>query len=172
MSDLFGRVTNEQDALTRLVAKIPGFKGYVERETRRSADQLLREMLASRFEELWQNVSRLQRDLIAQRQIQFVDDLEGAAIKLRQFADRIRHAAYGYAGFFDAVKIREEELTRLYEFDLALMDRVEQISSAVGNVESSIGTDGLPAAIRHLTSVAQEAIETYNRRSEAILAAE
>jgi hypothetical protein len=39
-----------------------------------------------------------------------VDDLEGAAIKLRQFIDRVRTASYGYAGFFDAVKVRSEEL--------------------------------------------------------------
>ncbi|HZW03394.1 MAG TPA: hypothetical protein VFF68_05685 [Anaerolineaceae bacterium] len=172
MSDLYGRITNEQDLLTRLVSKIPGFRGYVERETRRSADKMIREVIASRFEEQWQHISRLQRDLIGARQIDLVDDLEAAAIKLRQFADRIRHAAYGYAGFFDAIKIQEEELSRIYQFDLQLLEKVDEISNAVGNVESSIGTDGLPAAIRHLTTVAQETIETYNRRMEVIQAME
>lgn len=172
MNDWLGRVTNEQDALTRLIAKIPGFQGYFERETRRSADKLLRETIASRFEEQWQHISRLQRDLISQRQINYIDDLEAAALKIRQFADRIRTGAYGYAGFFDAVKVRKEELDQLYAYDLALMEKVDEISTAVGNVESSIGTDGLPAAIRHLTTVGEQAIEAFNHRAESILASE
>lgn len=169
MSDLYGRVTDEQNAFTRLVGKIPGFRGYVERETRRSADKLLRDQVADRYEEQWQRISRLQRDLISQRQIALIDDLEAAAIKIRQFIDRIRHASYGYAGFFDAVRINEEELARLYEYDIRLLEQVETISSAVDNVEASLGTEGLTAAIRHLTTQAETAVEAYNRRHEAIL---
>jgi len=35
MSDLFDQVTSDQDPIKKLMSKIPGFKGYIERATRR-----------------------------------------------------------------------------------------------------------------------------------------
>ncbi len=169
MSDLYDRVTGERDLFTRILSKIPGFKGYIDRQDRRISDKILRETIAARYEEVWGRISGLQRDLISQGQLQYVDDLEAAALKLRQFVDRVRTAAYGYAGFFDAIKINQEELTRVYQYDLALLDMHPEIGQAVDNVETSIGTDGLPAAIRHLTSLAQQAVEAFNRRAETMI---
>lgn len=168
MSDLFDRVTGEMDGLSKLLSKIPGFKGYMQRKNRRQADKLLRENIANRFEEIWKRISGLQRDLISEGGIEHIDKMEAAAIKLRQFIDRIRTAAYGYAGFFSAIKIREEELAKLYEFDLKLLDLSEEVSRAVDNMEASMGTDGLPAAIRNLTKAANECVETFNHRTEVM----
>ena len=169
MSDLFDRVTDDRDVFKKLLAKLPGFKGYFERQDRRASDKILREAIANRFEELWQRVSEMQRDLISQGQIEFIDDLEGAAIKLRQFIDRVRTAAYGYAGFFDPVKVREDELAQVYQHDLVLLETAAAVDRALGNVEASIGTDGLPAAIRTLRNASAEAVEASNRRSDVLI---
>lgn len=169
MSDLFDRVTGHQDIFTKILAKIPGFSGYIEREDRRQADKILREAIADRYQEQWQRLSGLQREFIRQGQLQWVGDLEAAALKLRQLIDRVRTAAYGYSGFFAAIKINEQELSRMYEYDLALLTRHDEIVAAIDHVETSIGTDGLPAAIRNLTNRSQDAIEVFNRRSEAMI---
>lgn len=169
MSDLFDRVTGDRDLFTKILSKVPGFNGYIERQDRRMADKILRNTVADRYEEQWKRVSSLQRDLISQGQIAYVDDLEASALKLRQFIDRVRTAAYGYAGFFDAIKINQQELTQVYEYDLTLLNMCDEIERAVDNVETSIGSDGLPAAIRHLTGLSQQAIDAFNRRSEAMI---
>jgi hypothetical protein len=169
MSDLFERVTGDQDLFTKILSKLPGFSGYIERQNRRQADKILREAVADRFQEQWQRISGLQRDLIRQGQLQYAGDLEAAALKLRQFIDRVRTAAYGYAGFFDAVKINEQELAQVYDYDLQLLTMNDDIGAAIDNVESSIGTDGLPAAIRHLTTRSQQAVDAFNRRTEVMI---
>jgi hypothetical protein len=168
MSDLFERVTSEQDIFKKILSKVPGFSGYIERQNRRSSDKLLRETVANRFEEQWKRISEVQRDMISQGGIAQVSQLESAAIKLRQFIDRVRTAAYGYAGLFDAVKVNEAELGAMYQYDLALLELVDTTSHAIDNVVSSIGTDGLPAAIRNLVSVAQQCIDAFERRAEVI----
>lgn len=169
MSDLFNRVTEESDIFKKILSKIPGFSGYFERQNRRAADQLLRQTVAARFEEQWKRLSGLQRDLISQGGIQYVDDLEGAAVKIRQFIDRIKTASYGYAGLFDSIKVNQEELSKIYEYDLALLNSVDELARAIDLVETSIGSEGLPAAIRNVTGIAQQAVEAFNRRSEVIL---
>ncbi len=167
MSDFFGRVTSDQDPLKKLASYIPGFKGYIERENRRSADQLLRETVARRFEELYKRLSALQADLISQGGLEYVDDLEKAALQLRMFADKIRNATYGYSGFFDAVKINEAELAQIYTFDAAFFDQAEQIKAAIDNLEAALGNpEGLPAVIRNLVGLARQTVTTYEQRYE------
>jgi hypothetical protein len=169
MSDLFERVTNDQDIFKKIMSKVPGFSGYIERQNRRASDKLLREAIANRFEGLWQRISALQRDLISQGEISSIDKLEAAAIKLRQFIDRVRTAAYGYSGFFDAVKVNQDELAQVYQYDLALLNMADDVSHVVDNVESAIGTGGLPAAIRSLVTSAQQCVSTYDKRSEVLI---
>jgi hypothetical protein len=170
MSDqLFDQVSSDMDPIKKILAKVPGFSGYMERQARRDSDKLLREMLAQRFEELWGRVSQVQRDFISQGEISYVDDLEAAAIKLRTFADRIRRATRGYSSLFEAVKINEEELAQLYQYDAAMLDLVDEVGRAIDNVETSVGTDGLPAAIRHLASTSRRCIEVYDRREEVVM---
>ena len=98
-----------------------------------------------------------------------VESPEAAAIKLRAFIDRVRRATRGYSGLFDAVKINETELAQLYQYDATLLNQVDEISRAIDNVEASVGSDGLPAAIRHLTTVAQQAVQAFDRREEVII---
>ena len=168
MSDIFNTVSNDRDPIKKLIAKIPGFKGYIEQVDRRSSDKLLRETIAKEYEALYQRISSLQRDLISQGGLAYVDDLENAAIKIRQFTDRIKTASYGYAGLFDAIKIKQDELNTIYQYDLTLLEHVDLVSRAIDNVESSIGTDGLPASIRHLISTSQEVVDAFNKRSDAM----
>lgn len=169
MSDLYDKVTGYQDIFKKILGKVPGFSGYIERQNRRASDKLLREAVANHFEEQWQRISGLQRDLISQGGIAYVDEMEGAALKLRQFIDRVRTASYGYSGLFDAIKINEKELAQLYQYDLALLQSADELGRAVDNIETSIGSDGLPAAIRHLTGLAQQVVTAFNKRSEAMV---
>lgn len=169
MSELFDKVSGQMDVFKKLASHIPGFSGYVERQNRRAADKLLRESVAARFEELWRRASEIQTSMIGEGMISLMDEMEQAAIKLRTFADKIKTASYGYAGFFDAVKIKEEELTQLYQFDLAFYDVAEQIGHALDNVEASMGDEeGLKAAIRNLIGLTREAVTTFERRYEMI----
>jgi hypothetical protein len=172
MNDMYQKVSDQMDPLTKLISMVPGFGGYVQRENRRAADKLMREAIANRFEEQWKRVSNVQADLVAAGKIEHVDDLEKAGIQLRTFTDKIRTAPRGYAGVFDAVKINEKELEQLYSFDLAFFDLAIQIGRGIDNVEASASDEAaLPAAIRNIITLGRQAVETYNRRSEVVTGA-
>jgi hypothetical protein len=166
MSDLFDRVTSQQDPLKKLLAKIPGFKGYIEKVDRRSADKLLRETVSNKFQAQWERISSIQRDLITAGQIEVLDEVEIASTRLRQFIDRIKTAEYGLSSFFEPTKIGGPELEKVYQYDLALVTLGDEVTSAVDNLEASIGTDGMPAAIRNLNQKAQDSVNAFNQRIE------
>ena len=170
MDQFFEKVTSQTDPFKKVASFIPGFSGYIERQNRRDADKLLRDTVARRFEEQWKRASQLQSEMVSSGMIEYVDDMEKAAIQLRTFIDKISTAPRGYAGLFDAVKINEKELEAIYQFDAAFFDLAEQVGRALDNVEASLGDQAaLPAAIRNVTSIARMAVETYNRRSEVVV---
>ena len=125
--------------------------------------------MARRFEEQHKRASQLQTELVGAGKIEFVDDMEKAAIKLQTFIDKISRAPRGYSGLFDAVKINEKELEAIYQYDAAFFDLAEQVGRANDNVEQSLGDDAaLPAAIRNLATVARQAVELYEKRDEVV----
>lgn len=172
MSDPLDKITEGKDLVGKIKNWLSGFLGYVDRENRRDADKLLRQEIALRYEKPWNKISEIQRQLVSEGKLEQLDELEAAAIKLRTFIDRVKTSSYGYAGFFDAVRVQSEELEKIYAFDIALLEGSDEIMRAVDNVEASIGTDGAPAAIRHLVSLSQQAIEAYDERNQVILSTE
>jgi hypothetical protein len=170
MSDLFETVKGGQDIFKKLLSYIPGFSGYIERSHRRAADKLLREQVALKYSELAARTSRLQKDIVDAGQLDFLDEIDSVGLKLRTFSDRIKNASYGYSGFFDAVKINEKELEKVYAFDTAFFLLADQISSGLDNVEAAVAGEGLKAAIRAVNDLARQAGETYDRRYETITA--
>jgi hypothetical protein len=172
MSDIkdqiYQNVTGSMDIFKKIGSKIPGFKGYVERQNRRDSDKLIRDTIYRRFREHESRISDLQVEFINSGEISYTDDLEKAALRLRTFADRVRTAPRGYSSLFEAVKINENELAQLYEYDAALLDKSEEVGHAIDNIQSSLGTDGLPAAIRNLQTISKECVKAYERRQEVV----
>jgi len=170
--DLRQKVTEALGGLEQLVAKVPGYKGYKEKEMRREADKLLREQLARRFEEQRRRIPNLQKQLIKSGQAGLLDDLEEGAMKLQLLIDRLKTASYGYAGFFDAIKVKEAQLDALYEFDNALMDEVPNVAAGTNKVfEALAAKEGVAEAIADLVTTIQGVNDTFSKRQDVILQA-
>ena len=173
----FGREGDARDAvegsmggLENLARMIPGYKGYKEKELRREADKLLRQQIASQLDDQRRRLTELQNRAISQAQIEFLDDIERAATKLQLLIDRVKTASYGYAGLFDALKVKEEQLDLLYEFDSRMLASVEVIAADVDRVESAItAREGVSEAIGELVETVDQANRTFGHRHEAIL---
>ncbi len=143
LDDLTEKIQASQTKLEGLASKIPGYAGYKQREQRREADKLLRLHVARQYEQLIDQVNRLQHELTNQGDLSGMMILERAVIKLQLLVDRLRTASYGYSGVFDAIKVDADALDRLYDFDqgmlsgvVALAGTLDEVSSAVSKGES------------------------------------
>jgi hypothetical protein len=170
--DLRDTVEGALGGFENLVSKIPGYKGYKEKELRREADKLLRMQVAGQLDDQRKRLTELQNQLVSQAQIEWLDDLERAVMKLQLLIDRIKTASYGYAGLFDAVKVKEEQLDALYEYDNQMLDFVEDIAADTDRVGSAItAKEGIGEAISDLVGTVDEANRMFGHRGEAILQA-
>ncbi len=170
--DLLATVESSLGGFEKLMRKIPGYHGYKEKELRREADKLLRLELASQLDDQRKRLAELQGELISQAKIEFIDDLERAVMKLQLLIDRVKTASYGYAGLFDAVKVKEEQLDALYEFDNKMLDFVDDVASDIDQVASAISEDeSIGSAISALIGTVADANQAFGHREEAILQA-
>lgn len=170
--DLLDTVKSSLGGLEKLTSKIPGYHGYKEKEMRREADKLLRTQLAGKFDDQRKRIAGLQQQLLSMAKIEYLDDLERAVMKLQLLIDRIRTASYGYAGLFDAVKVKEEQLDALYDFDSRMLDFVDEIAADADRVTSAVAAgEGIGEAIGTLVTTADEANLAFGHREEAILQA-
>lgn len=171
MNDLRERVqAGQTGALESVLNAIPGYGGYRDKQLRRDADRLLREHIARELAQQGRKLPELQRRLIEAGQLRLVDDLERVVRRLQTLGDQVRTAASGYAGFFDAVKVREVELDRLYEFDQALLAEIPPLSEGLAALETTISSQvGIVEAIRDLGEAVDRLADYWRGRGEVVL---
>ncbi|CAG0932050.1 hypothetical protein TFLX_02431 [Thermoflexales bacterium] len=146
MTDLTGQIKDQRGGFVKILSKIPGFKGYMEKETRRDADKIVRDAVAAKFTDQLDRMTELQNDLLSNGGFEFVDDVEQSAVKLRTFIDRVKTAPRGYGGLFDAVQVKEEQLDQLYNFDYQLLSEAEGLALAIDQCRVALGVMPAPPA--------------------------
>ncbi|MCU0241759.1 MAG: hypothetical protein MUF51_04985 [Vicinamibacteria bacterium] len=132
MDSILDKARSQHNILERIMNAIPGFSGYREKELRRDADRMQREYLAKRLEEIKANLNTLAAKASRSGNLDSINDIESARKKLDRVINRIRYAERGYTGFFDAIKVDDAALARVYEFDGALLDEVD-LARSVGD---------------------------------------
>lgn len=161
--------TDARNWIERLSSKIPGYSGYVDRERRRDIDKLHREHLADRLRGLKPPLTDLIRDLTTGGRLFEVGPVDSAIKKLDHLENRVRFASYGYAGFFDAVKIEQSQLDSIYRFDLALVEHVDKIEARLSELKTKAATsDGLKTGCAEVTGELDQTSRLFDERYKAI----
>jgi hypothetical protein len=172
VSDLFDKITGESTGLGKLLAKLPGLSGYMERSRRREADQLLRETISGRLEEVRLRLGQVSEELSSDivLAIEHAEPIGRVNTRLMGLVGKIKDAPVGYAGFFDAIKVKEEDLARIYAFDEGMLNHTDIIEASVAALAKAVAYEGdVKRAIRDLDAAVREANETFALRNEVIM---
>ena len=170
VQNLTEKVQSSQNKFEELVSRIPGYAGYKRKEQRREADKLLRLYVARQYEEQLHRLDEAEGMLASQGDFKVILSLERAVMKLQLLIDRIKTASYGYAGLLDAIKVDEEVLDKLYDFDHAMLDGVEQISGLLDQLlEASEGKEDSSATASALVTALAGLNSTFSRRQDVLL---
>lgn len=132
-------IREQRNALERLGARIPGYRGYLDREARREADKLVREHGAKRLD----RVVRELHEIAAKSALDDLEDLQELLSEVEKLRSEIRFADRGYSGFFDEVKLdAPAALDAVYEKDERIVEQIDEVAVQVADVEFQ------PAAVR------------------------
>lgn len=156
-----------RNVLERLGEKIPGFRGFQDRELRRDVDKMQREHIAGELGRLKTTLRDRARAYTDAGQIALLSPFDRLDRQLDGLSQSVRFADYGASGLFDAVKIGEPQLQRLYEFDLSLLEDVAALQSDVAAIPSPGG--GEPAAVLDRVQQRVRAVEDKWRQREQVI---
>lgn len=126
----------QRNVFERLMDKIPGFRGFQDRELRRDVDKLQREHISGEIGRVKTVLRDKARAYTDAGQIALLGPFDRLDRKLDGLSQSVRFADYGASGLFDAVKIGEPELQRLYEFDLSLLDDLAALRTEAAGLSS------------------------------------
>jgi len=163
-----GKIKDEMSSIEKLLAKIPGYKGYKEKELRREADKMLRDHIAGRMRTVKTQLDGLQQDLISSGKFDLLDETGSAATQIQTFIDRVRTAAYGYGGLLSADRVKEDDLDAVYEFDTALVDYADRIEGAIDRARAGLETEDLKSLILMIRDLAREANTVFDERKAVL----
>lgn len=169
MSDYQQQIQDDRGPLKNLLSKVPGFKGYLEKEDRRTADKLMREEIGDRYLEVLNKLNAVQTRLVDQGRIEYLDNLESVVTKIQTFIDRIRNAAYGYSSFFAAVKIDEQTLERIYEYDKSLLEGAQKMEELLISLEAAENEPEVQSLLEEMNQLARELVNQVDRRKQVMI---
>jgi len=135
--------TENRGWIETILRYIPGFRGYLEKEYRRESDDLQRDWLSDRLERSKRAIDDVTRALADAAQIDLLPQVDRLRGRLDKMIGRIRGAMQGYSGFFDLVNVDEALLDRIYEHDVAMIQKVETLAEAVEQLpdkQDEVGT--------------------------------
>lgn len=157
-------------AIERLLKGLPGIRGYVDKELRRDADKRLRELIAGQLEDERSTLFAVQNMLLEGKGLMWMDNVDTAISRLQLLIDRIKTASYGYAGLFDAVRIKEDALDALHRFDVAMAERVVDVRISINALRQAVADGGdIGGQVRTLIDLLGELNTLFGKRQDAVL---
>jgi hypothetical protein len=112
------------------------------------------------------------QQLAQRRAMDVLEEADRVVARLDRVAEQVNHAPAGYAGFFNAVKVHEEALERLIEFDSRLIDSAVKIEGDVMKFRDELRGGGLGDVEKRLGEIrgALEDFErTFSERKEVMM---
>jgi len=167
--DIRRQIEANENWLEELIRSVPGFSGYKERENRREADKILRHQLATDLEDQLRQLDKVKLNLTNQGELEQLDELDRLGRKVGTLINEIRYADYGFTGFFDALKIDEADLDRLYEYDASLAAQMRNLGEGITAL-SQTTRENLLALLAEIEAKVEELQDKWSQREQVMQA--
>jgi hypothetical protein len=170
--DVYSDVKGQMRLSERITAFVPGFRGYKEKELRRESDRLIRNQLYLKLSSAKTDLRTISQKLADRRYMDVLTDVDRLLAKMDRVVEKVNHASYGYSGFFDAVKVKEENLDNMINFDNKLIESIAVLSDEVDAFKADLASGVAPNLKTRILAVSEklESLEdTFDSREKVIL---
>jgi|SRR5665648_182462 len=170
--DVYAQAKSQMRLSEKIAAALPGFRGYKEKELRRESDKLIRNHIYLKLSKDKDNVRSIAQKIADKRYLDVLGEVDRLNAKMDRITEKVNHASYGYSGFYNIVKIKEEKLDRMIAYDNQLLDSVNALSAEIDGFKAQLLSGDYSNLKDKIQSVANkfELLEdTFDKRQEVIL---
>ncbi|HJJ54631.1 MAG TPA: hypothetical protein O0X50_00930 [Methanocorpusculum sp.] len=147
MTDLRERVEEDRGLIKKIQLFIPGYRGYRQREDARIADSMLRTQVADAVKlHVLQPLEACREEASRGLELNIMNDVAATITKAKAVEAKIRHAQQGYSGVSAGVRILQDDLNKLYELDLSLLETVKKLGDAAEQIKADAASGNFQPA--------------------------
>jgi len=169
---LLEKAKGERTLFERILGELPGFRGYKEKELRRETDKLVRNHIYRKLLEARKDAKEVFQKLADQRLHEVLTEMDRLVMVFDRVTAKINHASYGYAGFFNVLKVQEEKLDKMIAFDNELIGQVQEILDDTTVFKGEVTKREFKKAREHIQKLRdslESLEEKFDERGEIIL---
>ena len=167
----YDKIKNQTRLVEKIGLLIPGYRGYKLRELRREADKLVRSYMYRELTLTRDDLRVTFQRLVDNKVTEAYQEIDRLVARLDAIYSQINYASYGYAGFFDSVKVNEDALDRMTDYDMKLVDNVKSLSEETRKLKDDVynGYFGeVLNSIKSIRGMVDSADELMNNRKNVI----
>jgi len=168
--DLRERVVENRGFLKKLQLKVPALKEYRKLEDIRAADQLLRKQVFDRLNEAKSKLELIRKAISDKGDFSNLTAIGTTISQIQQVAGQVGHAQQGSAGISPNIRIDENALNKLYEYDYNFVNSAEQIFSTASDslTEYTSGTSSVQAISTKIASILEDFKHVWKQRLDSV----
>lgn len=156
-----------QQHILEIALQLPGYLGYESKERRRDMDKYTRGELGRQYDELHAALARVR----AKAPLENAVALENLDQKILRLIARFQTAPRGYAGWFDAAQIVDDDLDALTQFDAALTSGVPQLKAVIDKIAAALKSkQGIDDAVDECAELLDHLNARYDEREQFLAA--
>lgn len=125
--DLREKVDQSRGFFKKLQLAIPGLKEYRELEDIRAADELLRKQVFDKLDGAKNQLEAIRKAMADKGDFDNLTAIGSLVSQLQQISGEVFHSQQGSAGISPNIRIDENTLNKLYEYDFNFVNSAEQI---------------------------------------------
>ena len=167
--DLRNVVEDNRGTWKKLQLKIPGLREYRKLEDIRAADQLLRKQISDKLGDSNTKLGELRQNMTAKNDFSNLTLVGNVMSKIQQVSGVIQHSQQGSAGISPNVRIDENVLNKLYEYDFNSVNLSEKLFAICSNSTSDYNSGRLiPEITSQISSMLDELDMSWKKRLESV----
>lgn len=167
--NIHAKAVAQRGLLQKIGNFIPGFRGYQKSGEWRNVDQVQRDWCATKLSECKSVVKNALDDVLMTGNLDGLMFYEKLLNRLDAVASMIKNADRGWSGMFDTIKVGDEQLEKVYEFDLSLAEGVAEVRNKVGQLPALASEP--PRAlglVKESTDLVNKVQEYFGRREDIL----
>jgi len=165
------KIGEGEQLLEKIMLAVPGFRGYKAKEQRREADKVIRDYVYSKLQEARNGLQDVYQAVAESRVPEALHPIDRLTAIFDRVSEKVHHASYGYAGFFDATKTDEDDLDRMINFDTQLVEGAKGLAQRVQAFRDEVQTgkfENLEAYESELRKTVEGFETVFDQRKDVI----
>ncbi len=168
LENLKKRIGESKDLVDRLIGKLPGYSGYVEKGEMYEADRVVRDFIAEKLLSYKKTVEGAIKDQTRKGELSRLTDLEAINTLLEKVHKKCAHADYGKSGAVSRVTVSQDDSNKILEFDWRMIGRADELEPEIAKLDGAEG-DALDAEITRIRKLIEEFEKSFDQRKNVIL---